>query len=294
MITFVTFHVDFDRISEAYLNNSKIRLKKKLTFINKEFDQRAMIATMFKSVRLFHPGCKCIVLTDNNTDNFPMASECEIKRFDIDPRKIILSRLIAQIEYLKKYAVHEDVLFLDSDIIVNANLEHVFNQDFDIAVTFRESKKGMPVNGGMLFVSGRRKERSLAFFERVYAIYMNTYAHHDVWWGDQFALRDALNLRDFTANTVVDADGVRVLLLSCDEYNYHPPESYRSILVELKNKKVLHFKDMRKKMMHLYWNIYLAERETGERKMFSAIGRKPLILILIIKETLLKLLRGGR
>jgi hypothetical protein len=293
MITFVTFHVDFDRDSEDYLINSKVRLKEKVSFINKEFDHRAMIETMFKSARLFHPGCKCVVLTDNKTDKSSIDSLGEIRKFDIDPRKIILSRLIAQIEYLKKYA-HGDLLFLDYDIIVNANLDHVFRQDFDIAVTYRESKKGMPINGGMLFVSGRRKERSLAFLERVHAIYMDAYAQHDVWWGDQLALRDALKVKDFTANTVVDVDGVRVLILSCDEYNYYPAESYRSILFELKNKKVLHFKDMQKRVMHLYWNIYLAERGSRERRLFSAMKHKPLLLVLMIKGMLPGFLRGGR
>jgi hypothetical protein len=294
MITFVTFHVDFDRDSEDYLINSKVRLKEKVSFINKEFDHRAMIDTMFKSARLFHPECKCIVLTDNKTDISSLDSLVEIRRFEIDPRKIILSRLIAQIEYLKKYAAHDDLLFLDYDIILNGNLDHIFKQDFDIAVTYRESKKGMPINGGLLFVSGRRKERSLAFLERVHAIYMAQYANNDVWWGDQLALRDALKVNDFTANTVVDVDGVRVLILSCDEYNYYPAEGYRSILFELKNKKVLHFKDMQKKVMHLYWNSYLAERASGERKMFSAMTHKPLLLALMIKEMLQGFLRGGR
>lgn len=299
MITFVTFHVDFDKSSAEYLENSQVLRKKNillnLTAGNREFDHMEMIGTMFKSARLFHPRCKCIILSDQKTDFSGIEGVDVILRYDIDPRKLILSRLIAQIAFLKTCDVISDVVFLDSDIIVNSNLENVFEKDFDVALTYRESKKrNMPINGGVLFVSGRRKEKVLEFFEMVYSIYIDKYAHHDVWWGDQLALMDALGVEDIKNKNVLDVDGVTVCLLSCGEYNYYPPHSYRSILSELKNKKILHFKDKRKNMMQLYWNIYLAERETGERKMFSAMKHKPLLLILIIKEMLLRLLRGGR
>lgn len=289
MINFVTFHVNFNEKSGAYLNNSAVLVKEniltKLMSGKEDFHYVDMISTMFKSARLFHPGCRCVVLTDAETDFLPIEALAEIRRYDIDPRRIILSRLIAQIDYLKNYAGNDDILFIDSDIILNANLDHVFDQAFDIAVTYRPSKKDMPVNGGMLFVSMRRKDRALAFFERVYDTYMSKYVSNDVWWGDQFALRDVIKVKDFAANTVLDVDGIKVLFLSCNEYNFKPAESHRAILFALEGKKAIHFQGRRKKIMRLYWEIYLAGRhERSINLLLLAIKNRIVLLASLVKE----------
>ncbi|MGK7892065.1 MAG: hypothetical protein AB4372_00005, partial [Xenococcus sp. (in: cyanobacteria)] len=75
MISFVTFHVDFDK--------NKI---KQNTPLDKDnfYNYHLTLELMFKSIDFFHPHNRKIILTDTNTDFFPLSSDVEILRSQFD------------------------------------------------------------------------------------------------------------------------------------------------------------------------------------------------------------------
>jgi hypothetical protein len=58
----------------------------------------------------------------------------------------------------------ENICFIDGDTIVLGDINHVFDNDYDLAYTLRSKGVRIPVNGGVLFV--RSNERSKAFFRK--------------------------------------------------------------------------------------------------------------------------------
>lgn len=67
---------------------------------------------------------------------------------------------------------NENLALVDCDMIMTNRIDDVWENDFDIAYTYRRkwslTKKGIPYNGGVIFV--RPNERSIRFFERLSTI----------------------------------------------------------------------------------------------------------------------------
>ena len=126
---------------------------------------------------------------------------------------------------------------LDTDIIVKKDLADVFNLDFDVALTKRESpildSNGfdittiMPYNGGVIF-----SRNHLFWQDALRKIESLNHEQHD-WWGDQVAIK-----------LVADTNYYNIVELPCDEYNYTPSNAE-----ERKDVYVYHFKGQRKDWM---------------------------------------------
>ena len=168
------------------------------------------------------------------------------------------------------------VVFLDSDVIVNADLGPLLAEEFDVALTYRDHPN-TPVNGGVIIVKGGAHGSGLRFLERVRSIFDQEFSSARLWWGDQRALIAAVGHERFAhrqADTV-EVDGTRVRLLPCDRYNFSPADDEQAIAAELGDKCILHFKGARKRLMPLYWASYLEAKanaatvdgrsETGSR-----------------------------
>lgn len=293
MITFVTFHVDYPDESRNLLEKSATHKKdyiySYLDYIHSNFNHNDMIDLMFRSVSFFHRDCKRVLITDNRS-KFPVFGNIdEIIRYSIDPATIMLSRLYTQIQYLKGNDFSSPFVFLDSDILVNENLDSLFEKDFDIAVTIRKHMHNMPFNGGVLFISNRRKNKVLRFFDSLYLIFKEKYASHGIWWGDQMALVDLIGNGDLRGGNIIEIDGIKVLLLESKKYNY-TPKKYISILFKNKHKTMFHFKGKRKVMMQLYWDLYFTEDKNA---FFSIRERiiKRLVLCKFVANDIIKKLR---
>ena len=120
MITFVTFHVGN---WGALKNRNEINL-------------------FFKSLNIHHPDCKKVVLTDTHTNFFHLNKDIEIHRYEVDSSKIIFSRLIAYINYLKNHDFSTDIVLSDRWYLLTAYLaEHNFvswMSGFDFTNRFEE------------------------------------------------------------------------------------------------------------------------------------------------------------
>lgn len=261
MITFVTFHVNTSQTTADVIPNQH-------TAFSHGSIYEQMIALLFRSIALCHHQYHSVVLTDLQTQFHSLPKEIQIYRTDIDTHFIMLSRLKAQLDFLNHHDFLSDVIFLDSDMLVNANLEGVFQREFDVGLTNRELPEDMPINGAVICVSKRSKSKAIAFLQQVYDLYKMKYLDYGVWWGDQYALVDALDYHKLyrPGCDLISAGAFQVLLLPCEQYNYSPDVmNPSSIVFELSHKRIIHFKGKLKDLMYPYWVTYL---EPKERKRF--------------------------
>ena len=250
---FVTFHAD--RPSESFGAHPNANLASS--------EYMEMIDLLCRSARIFHPGAECTLLTDKATRVTGLSGPINRVDSTIDHKALMLSRTLAQADYLAKSTFSRPMAFVDSDILVNASLARVFKVDFDVALTWRINK-AMPINGGLMLLNNRRPERVRAFFQRFVSIYLEHYANESGWFGDQLALRDVVGLshRVLSKSKLIDSGGVRVLMLPCDTHNFSPDNLYAEIATPLADKAILHFKGPRKRLMAPFWCAHLRHRES--------------------------------
>lgn len=260
MLTFVTFHVDSSKETAkhiATLDNRNFR---------NDYDYIFMINLLFRSISIFHSQCYKVVLTDMKTDLSGLDGDIEVYRTVLDPESIMFSRLIAQLDYVRTQNLQSNIVLIDSDMLVNGDLEHIFDDDFAVGLTYRyiEEVKDMPINGGIIFLSEKSKKEGIAFLEKVYNIYQDKYLEkYESWWGDQYALIEAIGYENFVQRTsnIISCDQTDIKLLDCEQYNFSPDVYPYSIAREFKEKIILHFRGTRKEIMPLYWKAYLACKE---------------------------------
>src|SRR5436190_1616922 len=80
-------------------------------------------------------------------------------------QNLMLARMEAQLTYLRQHAATDNVVLLDSDMLVVESLAPVFDGSYAVGVTHREDEKEMPYNGGIYFVRKARMAEALRFFE---------------------------------------------------------------------------------------------------------------------------------
>lgn len=244
---FVTFHVALGSEDELHPN---------ATLKHKEY--LYMIEMMFASARKFHTVINATLLTDKHTTFGGLSKDINVVRFEVDPKKLMFERTNVQLQHVLKSSFDSPLVILDSDILLNSSLLPVFDNEFDVAVTWRKSHD-MPINGGFMILNNDRPEISKHFFKRFIAIYKEKYLDKVSWYGDQLALRDCVGLSHskMAKEKVIEIEGCRVLLLPCDVYNFSPKNLYQEICSDLSGKMVLHFKGERKRLMSLFWNCWL-------------------------------------
>lgn len=126
-----------------------------------------------------------------------------------------------------------DVLFLDTDVIVQRNLQPVFSLDFDVALTWRSERivdpvgtdvtEMMPYNTGVMF------SRSGYFWSEA----VRFCADKDIgWYADQIAVAKL-------------APHFNVLKLHCDNFNYTPKREDEN----LHARYAVHYKGKSRRMM---------------------------------------------
>ncbi|MBW4644611.1 MAG: hypothetical protein KME23_16750, partial [Goleter apudmare HA4340-LM2] len=250
MITFVTFHADI--LAEEIEKNTPLDR-------DNFYDYQQTINLMFKSVDKFHSKCKKVILTNLETNLSFLAGDIQVQRHPVNSREIMLSRLVSQLHFLQSHDFSSDVVLLDSDILINDNLESLFIQEFDVALTVRADQE-MPINGGIIYVSQKNPVSVINFFQKLYSLYTEKYQQKSQWWGDQYALADAIGYKASSKLEPgnIEIDGVNILLLPCEIYNFSPNYESDLDVCELKEQKVLHFKGLRKQYMSVYWENYLA------------------------------------
>ena len=241
-LTFATFYID---ISEE-VKQSILAIEPSFT-IHKEFQ---LLQAFFASARRFHPDCRTVILTDLKTV-INLSADIEIMRFDVDNRLVGFSRTLAQKAFLKQTTPPESVLFLDYDMLIQSNLDAMFQQPFDVALTYR--RHPVPINGGFIAIHGDGYEGGLAFMEKMVTI-SHQKPQYYTWFGNQRALVRSVGVNNFFDRTsdLIEVDHIRILFLPGELYNFSTPDDV-AMDGDYPDKKILHFKGRRKEYLLDYF-----------------------------------------
>ncbi len=250
---FVSFHADNPRgVGQAHPNTNLDTAA-----------YRRMLDLLFRSVRLAHAAPECVLLTDRPTRMDGVRGPLRRVDGDVDHARLMLSRTEAQATFVDRHDFARPLVLLDSDILLNGSLRPLFDEDFDVAVTWRPIKD-MPLNGGLLVLHNRRPAVSKSFFAKFARTYRERFASggNAAWYGDQLALQECVGLdrHQLAKQTVVERDGCRIRLLPCEQYNFSPDNRLDAIADGLPDKLVVHFKGARKSLMQPFWDAFLAPR----------------------------------
>ena len=224
------------------------------------FDYAALLAHSFESARLRAPASRRVLLTDEHTKLPSFGAGVDVMRVPLDREHLMYERMRVQHEYLLARRPGTATVFLDSDVVVNAEPAPVFGEDFDVGLTYRPVVDA-PFNGGVIFVApGEGGERSFAKALACYralaeapAIAPRFPRDLRAWWGDQYALAALVGWRALgtRGSDTVSVDGVRVRIFPCETHN-HTVEAREYGAHELRSKFFIHFKGARKELMARY------------------------------------------
>jgi len=199
----------------------------------------------------------------------------EVRVCDIDPQRLLLCRARAYSNILKEHDWQSPLAFLDYDILLLKNIDHVFQSAADIFLTARGYSKEMPINGGVLLLNNRDPERCRSFYDHVLCSYECLSPSVMRWWGDQLSLATAV----FNESTPLSQNCIRtrsdavVSLIPREIYNFTPydvdsglpvPAQLDEDTVKLLRDSVAiaHFKGPRKHLMLGFSSLLEARRDT--------------------------------
>lgn len=173
---------------------------------NTVHDYAALASLMVQSVRAAMPNVEIVQMTDTKTMDIPgvdtlirIKPHCELMPY--------------RLYHLAQFPAG-DAIFLDTDVIVRRDLSAVFSEPFDVCLTYR--KKGIKFNGSdvaqwMPYNTGVIFSRRPGFFRDAYEHCLTLSADHQLWFGDQLAIK-----------AVADSGKYRVSELPCAQWNYTP------------------------------------------------------------------------
>jgi hypothetical protein len=261
-------------------------------FHDKGFDYEQILNLAFRSARVFHPECRLVLLTSlqhKSAFSQEISETVEIFRYDVDHTQPIVWRSWAELKFLEQHDFSSHIVMMDSDMLINANLEDIFEENFDVGLTYNGGKskadKKMPINGGLKIVHAHKRDAAIAFSQKIYELCNSEHlAQYRTWWGDQYALIEAIGNDNFwhrDSDRILSEGGGSILLLPCNKYNFSPTCKAKAIRKKWNDKKIIHFRGPRKQLMSMYWNLYLSVLEKRDFKhlMRALITRIYLIII---------------
>lgn len=241
-------------------------LKAKWSLLPPLFDDwQNYLRVFFLATERAYPNCKNVLLTDEKTSP-ELPENVHIVRYPVDKKRVMYEKLCCQIAFMKSKGSDNHFVFLDNDMIVQQSLDDVFEQDFDIGLTYMlhhtGGLSGFPINNGVIIIPGHSREKGIRFLEEVKEVYEESFFTPELlqWQGGEYAFKKRIGIKniDRTKNGVLELEGYKILFLNPNTYNFTSDDFF-----EMKDyypdKKILHFKHMRKPEMLTYWDLYLKD-----------------------------------
>jgi len=223
---------------------------------------------MIESVRKNMPCAEIIQLSDDETH--AIANVDHVYRFGSTPDYLMPARMSYQFQFLRRWCrPDEKVIFIDPDIIIQHDISHVFDEYFDIGLTWRANlgklSDQMPFNAGVVFV--RNTEGGWKFWLKASNMLAKAPENLKIWYGDQLAMIELVGRENYKnrTNSIINGIDTVYKMIPCEDYNYSPisDELLRALNVSgecktldrLRSKNVLHFKGGLKDYMCQYCEL---------------------------------------
>ena len=101
-----------------------------------------------------NPNCRILLFTDKTfLANYPEHPRVYIIRLDLAAAEPMFERVVTMAAYVASQAFTAPTIFLDSDAFLIRPLANLFNNEFDVAVTYRDNPGMMPINEGVIFAN---------------------------------------------------------------------------------------------------------------------------------------------
>ncbi|MEM1282514.1 MAG: hypothetical protein AAGG81_03070 [Chlamydiota bacterium] len=265
MITFVTYYFEFDQ--KLIQELKRLFFDFDQTFEVSPEDTAKYVEAMFGSVRKLHPDCRCLFVTDEKTE-LELPSYIDTLRVHRQSNFLQYERFNAYMKSFDVISTESHVIFLDMDIIVQENLDHIFDQNGDLFYTFQREGSGsiplkenhsivFPINNGFIAVRSGQVEKTSYFWAKILknCLRIEDKKYH-YWFGMQMVLRyyfsehlETLQKQGCSATPPWRCKGMNIAFLDAEFYNYKPIDA-SSVPLDV---KVVHFKGKSKLHMLSYW-----------------------------------------
>lgn len=246
VLNIFTFHLD---IPPAHQKISYVDVEHD----HGEFDYPHLARHFAASARFADAGCRLIYVTDLHTQPPEFGMPVSIVRLPMNPAHTMYERVKAMAAYVSSQAFSKNTAFLDTDAFPNRSLACLFDRQFDVGVTVRDTEGFyMPLNEAVIFASVRSPEKVRSFFRSYLATYDELIEHPAIvayygdvkrWRGGQLSLNAvvaARGLLNYRTQTLFD--GVKIEILPCDLYNYWVEPMAPMDEVPWEEKYILHLK----------------------------------------------------
>lgn len=248
-----------------------VDLPTQVTHVSDGTKNADLVSIMIQSVRKNIPTAKIVQLSDNNTQRIDNVDE--YYTFGEFSQYLMPTRLDYQARYLMhRCGIGEHVAFVDPDVIFQDDINPMFDDDFDIGLTWRDNmgqlSESMPFNTGIVLT--KNSQQAQQFWDNGSKAILAANEQIKTWYGDQLFIANAIGIANYESRTsdFITNNGINFKVFPCQQYNYSPinDEPMRIIantstddcetMVRLKNKTMLHFKGGLKDIMAEYWNKF--------------------------------------
>jgi lipopolysaccharide biosynthesis glycosyltransferase len=200
---------------------------------------------MVASVHATMPDARIVQMTDFETKKVIGVDEMIRKHWD--QRLLMPYRLL----HLKEFPA-VNAIFLDADVVVQRDLRRLFQDEFDIALTYRDETdpslrksplayQMMPFNAGVMLARSSGRD----FWAEAHRVCLDMPEDRQYWFGDQLAIKEV------AARTTL-----KVKQYPCALFNYSPSRWDE----DLSDKYVIHYKGNNRKIwMQDQWRHLLQQ-----------------------------------
>jgi hypothetical protein len=200
-----------------------------------------------------YPGATVWQIRDPQTPTFKGADRSMVLTSPVAEASLNQVRCFAYRDILSVIPENEQVIFIDTDVLIGEELD-VFDWNFDVGLTWRDTLRSMPYNFGVIFARNTASARS--FFAKLAEIAQGFPG--GIWYVDQISLAMLMGVGypekrriSVYMDEAVYIVGAKIFTFPCDKYNFSPDLPPKQKL------PVAHFKGQRKQWLDNYYKEFI-------------------------------------
>ena len=137
--------------------NNSTYLDKRKKLSKNTFDEYKIIYNFCNHIKKKYSDHQIIIFTDFSSV-IKKNINAHIVRFNFNSQYPMYNRNRLMKIYVNSNKFDQNTIFLDFDTILNLDTKKIFNNNFDIGLTYRKNDKLMPINEGVIFAKVQSKE----------------------------------------------------------------------------------------------------------------------------------------